>query len=110
MRCKCGKTIEPGFELTGKCEDCYANVCGELIQDDYGSDKDGAPKNVLNRYIDDLELGNRTTAILFSMGIVLIGDLVKKTASQIMRKRQIGEKTLAIINTQLQKLGLALKQ
>jgi len=64
---------------------------------------------LLERSIEDLELSVRSFNCLKRAGINTIGELVSKTAEDMMRVRNLGRKSLEEVEEKLHSLGLDLK-
>ena len=120
MLCECGKPIEPAYEQTGKCEDCYADIYAGSNNKDYKKwlEPDNEPKpgaavseeDALALPVSDLELSDIITNRLSEVGIIYARDLVKKTEAELIDMRNFGKKTLSEIKKHLQRFGLKLKQ
>ena len=113
MLCKiCGKPVEPGYESTGKCEDCSTKAWAHLSNDAYenGPRPDTMSRQeVLALHISELELSARTTNYLSNMGIDFIRDLIKRSEAELMEIRNFGDAALKEIKNGLQALGLSLQ-
>lgn len=64
---------------------------------------------LLERSIEDLELSVRSFNCLKRAGINTIGELVSRTAEDMMRVRNLGRKSLEEVEEKLHSLGLGLK-
>ncbi len=64
---------------------------------------------LLDRSIEDLELSVRSFNCLKRAGINTIGELVGKSADDMMRVRNLGRKSLEEVEEKLQSIGLGLK-
>jgi DNA-directed RNA polymerase subunit alpha len=64
---------------------------------------------MLDRSIEDLELSVRSFNCLKRAGINTIGELVSRSADDMMRVRNLGRKSLEEVEEKLQSLGLGLK-
>jgi DNA-directed RNA polymerase subunit alpha len=64
---------------------------------------------LLERSIEDLELSVRSFNCLKRAGINTIGELVSRTAEDMMRVRNLGRKSLEEVEEKLASLGLSLK-
>lgn len=112
MLCKkCGGLVEPQYEQIGECENCFADVCGNLDNTYKNEAKLDhlSGEEALALPISDLELSVKTENRLSDMGFVFIKDLVIKTEEEIRRIPNFGDMTLTEIKRQLQIFGLALK-
>ncbi len=77
-----------------------------LVLADKPEDEHG---RLLERSIEDLELSVRSFNCLKRAGINTIGELVARSAEDMMRVRNLGRKSLEEVEEKLQSLGLALK-
>jgi DNA-directed RNA polymerase alpha subunit len=111
MHCECGKLVEPQFETIGKCEDCFADVCGHTTSAYEDRPKSGviSVEEALSLPISSLELGIKTTNCLSKIGIDFVRDLVKKTESELKNVRNLGNSSLSKIKNRLQTFALTLK-
>ena len=112
MLCKkCGRTIEPGFESTGICEDCNADSWGHAgaYDEDAPTEKE-EEENILESFISNLGIGTRTTNCLYSHGIMLVGELMAQTEQDILRIKNLKDKSLQEIKTALAAVGLKLRE
>jgi DNA-directed RNA polymerase subunit alpha len=66
-------------------------------------------QRLLERSIEDLELSVRSFNCLKRAGINTIGELVNKTADDMMRVRNLGRKSLEEVEEKLHALGLGLR-
>ena len=71
---------------------------------------DSLEKNILSREIEDLEFTARTYNCLHRAGIKTIADLVEMKVEQLMKIRNLGEKSLEEILTKLHEYGIFLRQ
>ncbi|MBP5775163.1 MAG: DNA-directed RNA polymerase subunit alpha, partial [Clostridiales bacterium] len=60
--------------------------------------------------IDELELSVRSYNCLKRAGINTVGELVNKTAEDMMKVRNLGRKSLDEVLAKLKELGLSLKE
>ena len=65
---------------------------------------------VMNINIDDLELSVRSSNCLKRAGINTIGELVNKTADDMMKVRNLGRKSLDEVQSKLKEYGLSFKE
>jgi len=63
-------------------------------------------KEVFNRSVDELELSVRSSNCLQSAEIKTIGDLVRKTESEMLKYRNFGRKSLKEISDILRNMKL----
>ncbi|MEO0158017.1 MAG: DNA-directed RNA polymerase subunit alpha C-terminal domain-containing protein, partial [candidate division WOR-3 bacterium] len=61
---------------------------------------------IISEPIESLELQKRTLTCLKEAGFVTIGDLVAKTAKEMLKVKNFGEKSLKEIREVLEKFGL----
>ena len=112
MLCKkCGKLVEPQYEVTGKCENCFAEVCDNLanVYEDKVNLEPVTEEQALALPIADLELSTKTENHLSDRGIIFMKDLVIKTEEELRSIPNFGNMAIAEIKRQLQIFGLALK-
>ena len=111
MHCKCGKLIEPPYEETGKCENCYADACGNFTDVYAKKPNSGTVSEVdaLALPISYLELSVRVENRLSDKGILFIKDLVVKTEAELKDIPNLGGMGIAEIKRQLQIFRLSLK-
>jgi DNA-directed RNA polymerase alpha subunit len=103
----CGKPVEPGFESSGKCENCFAENCGHRGR---LNDSQYKPKRPGDRSIEELRLPARTENLLIRSGIVFVRDLITQSEDQLLKIKRFGEGTLDEINTALAAIGLSLRK
>ena len=72
-----------------------------------GIDMSDSP--ILDKKVEDLELTVRSYHCLMRADIKTVRDLINKTEDEIMKVRNLGNKSLVEIKTKLQELGLSLK-
>ncbi|MCR5205880.1 MAG: DNA-directed RNA polymerase subunit alpha [Lachnospiraceae bacterium] len=70
----------------------------------------GSTENVININIDELELSVRSYNCLKRAGINTVGELVNKTADDMMKVRNLGRKSLDEVLAKLKELGLSLRE
>lgn len=110
MLCKCGK---PGFpQYYGSCEDCF--VAAHLTASNYYREEEKpldqmTDEEKLNLPISDLEMPVRITERLYGLGFKTLRDLVKKTATELLRIGDFGEKSLYEVAKGLQIFGFKLR-
>ncbi len=68
-----------------------------------------AESPILDKKVEDLELGVRSYHCLMRAEIKTVRDLTNKTEADIMKVRNLGNKSLVEIKNKLQELGLSLK-
>lgn len=68
-----------------------------------------ANAEILNKSIDELELGVRSRKCMETMGIATIGDLTSKTESELAGARNFGRVSLTEIKKKLTELNLSFK-
>jgi DNA-directed RNA polymerase subunit alpha len=64
-------------------------------------------RNLLQIRVDELELSVRSSNCLRAANIVTIGDLVRKTESDMLKYRNFGRKSLTELNAILNEMGLS---
>lgn len=69
-----------------------------------------ASQSLLSRSIDDLDPPSRARVIFHDLGIKTIGDLISWSTRDLLRNRNLGNKTLNEIEMNLAELGLKLRQ
>ncbi len=69
-----------------------------------------ANAEILNKSIDELELGVRARKCMETMGIATIGDLVAKTEAELAGARNFGRVSLTEIKKKLSEIGLSFKE
>ena len=69
-----------------------------------------ANAELLNKSIDELELGVRARKCMETMGIASIGELVSKTEAELAGARNFGRVSLTEIKKKLGELGLSFKE
>ncbi len=69
-----------------------------------------ANTEILNKSIDELELGVRSRKCMETMGIATIGDLVSKSEADLAGARNFGRVSLTEIKKKLGELGLSFKE
>ena len=67
-------------------------------------------KHDLSKSINDIEMPTRVYWCLAAAGIRTIGELVEKKASELIKLKNFGRKSLTDVEELLDKLGLTLKQ
>lgn len=73
------------------------------------TDAEPAGKDPAKVKVEELELNSRITAALTDAGIKSVAGLIKKTATQLLELDGVGDKAVAEIREELDKLGLELK-
>ena len=70
----------------------------------------GSSESVVNINIDELELSVRSYNCLKRAGINTVGELINKTADDMMKVRNLGRKSLDEVLAKLKELGLSLRE
>ena len=113
--CKCGKPAHPLYG--DRCEDCYADGCTGLSYqtDIYNEGMDGLKpgemkkEEIPNLSIAELDLETRTRNLLEHNGILLIGELVQKSATEILAITNFGDSSLREVEKSLEDFCLKLR-
>lgn len=63
-----------------------------------------AIQHILTAPISELGLPDRVTLLVERAGIETFGDLIERSAAEMLKTRQLGEKTLAVIRERVQEL------
>ena len=71
-------------------------------------EKDNEMFKVFNRSVDDLELSVRSANCLHSAGIKYIGELVRRSESEMLKTKNFGRKSLNEIKEVLKEMGMGL--
>jgi DNA-directed RNA polymerase subunit alpha len=65
--------------------------------------------NYLSRPVSDIEMSARVAHRLDELGIATVGELVQRTAAELVGHRNFGRKSLAQVEDFLQAMGLSLR-
>jgi len=71
-------------------------------------EQDAETRALLNKSISELDLSVRSSNCLEAERIFTVGDLIKKSESELMQVRNFGKTSLLEIKSKLQELGLSL--
>ena len=85
-------------------DEVRTSLMAELVEEE----EDEVPCEVLYRSIDELDLSVRALNCLKNANINLIGELVQKTESELLKTRNFGRKSLNEIKNVLTQMGLNL--
>ncbi|MDL1970080.1 MAG: DNA-directed RNA polymerase subunit alpha [Candidatus Desulfofervidaceae bacterium] len=85
-------------------DEVRTSLMAELVEEE----EEEVPREVLYRSIDELDLSVRALNCLKNANINLIGELVQKTESELLKTRNFGRKSLNEIKNVLTQMGLNL--
>jgi hypothetical protein len=63
---------------------------------------------LLDKPVDELKLGVRASKCMHRLGIITVGDLVRRTADELLASKNVGMTTLAEVREKLRRHGLDL--
>lgn len=90
------------LKLTGEFLDAHAMPFKESLSEE--------ASELQSRRIEELEFPNRAQNVFKKAKIYTLGDLLQKTEKDLMTMRSLGKSTMEEVKSQLEKIGVSLKE